>query len=437
MRFKQKFKSEVYTIMNKKKTHIVFLNFANLLACISLTAWYVFPSFRYNLNALTLLIILLVWILTLDFRWFYAKWTSDMYFVLVTALLWLPFLVSGQLRFGLIKPEQVFFNILLFFVPIFVTNYYLNFKKDIKVISRILKISLSLYLIGIIQTIIGLIQFPEASRFLSSTNQMFVVYHEKFLDLGIGGFGFVYMSAIVSLTLYFYFINSKKRFNINWVKENFLFITVFLGSTFLVIQASFTIALLSLVGGVFLLSFVRSTKQLLFLTILILLLYSLLPLHTYGNLVLSLAETFVDNDVLYVRLMDFGNSMLADASSELTSGRFEMYQESFNTFLKNPIFGKYGPLGNINLQTGGHSGLLDLAAMYGIYILIPYFMIFALNFKRNYVNSSSKFKILHITIYSIILVLAFINPMVYISEFGFVIFLFIPLIQYKCADNIA
>lgn len=108
------------------------------------------------------------------------------------------------------------------------------------------------------------------------------------------------------------------------------------------------------------------------------------------SLMLSLldwADNMMGNEGnFHSKIVDFQYSIESSTSSESTAGRGDLYMQSVNAILSNPLFGT-------NSDTmGHHSTILDHWACLGLIGLIPYlaFIYFQLKWTSRYIPQSSK-----------------------------------------------
>jgi hypothetical protein len=281
-----------------------------------------------------------------------------------------------------------------------------------------------MYLIGSIQTYYGLKEFPLASRMLATTND---TMQQVYMSIGIGGFGFVY-SLVFVVIISLYLIKSK------YLKKVYkiLFMLAVICFVLSIIEASYAIALILLSVGILLAISIKGKKSLIIGLLIALVFILLIPKAFIGDFLLNVAQLFESNDTLNTKFLDLGQTILGDSMASQTENRGHLYLTSLKTFIENPLFGIYGPLGDqLNGDIGGHSGWLDFMAMYGIFGALPLFLGVLLNFKKQLLFYSGNPYYIFILISQMLFIcFGFINPVIYIYQIGFVLFVIVPSLPF-------
>lgn len=398
--------------------------FSSYLICM----WMALPYFRVRAGVFLLLVFFVVWLATTDLRWLIKKWSLDMYFVLVFFITFVPYIITGNLKYGGFGSNAILINFPLFLIGIFINHYYMYYKKDYETLSKIALMTLVFFVIGSIQTSIGLILNPMASRIIATGIGHYEVEKLIFNQMGVGGFGYIYASCFILISVLYLAI--KNNHNLGATKKFFVVIT-FLSLITMIFKASFAIALMIIISGFLLVLIVNNKKTLIISMVILVILFFTIPTNIVGNLFMNAANIFVDNDVMYEKLTELGISFLQHEESSQTNMRIDLYSLSFSGFLKHPFFGIYGPMGNSLDSIGGHSGWLDLLAYYGLFSGVPLFLIIYYNFKKqlSFYKKVNYYGYL-IVIYFLFIVLGLINPVLYVYEIGFAIFTLVPIIPF-------
>jgi len=218
------------------------------------------------------------------------------------------------------------------------------------------------------------------------------------------------------------------------IKKFFVLIT-FISLLLMILEASYAISIMIILSGGLLILTVKNKKMLVILMVFLGILLLLIPPTFIGEFFLNIANIFSDNYIINEKFTDLGMSFLQDSQSSQTDTRIQLYTTSFNTFLRQPLFGIYGPMGNPSDPTGGHSGWLDLLGFYGLFSGIPLFLIFYYNFKKHFrFYKKDKYYGYLVVIYFLFLVFGTINPVLYVFEVGFIIFMIVPIIPLISRD---
>ncbi len=422
-------------ISNKKYNDTNFLfYFINQLSLFFICTWMIWPYFTYKLGILPLLFVFVMWLFTVEGNWYIKGWSLDLFCILVWYLTFIPYILTKNFEYGNLDPINTLQSFILFTMGMFLINYYLFYKKDYLTITRFGIFTLFILLVGSIQTILGLKEYPLASRELATGNAQNI---EIYNSIGIGGFGYIY-SVVFIIPLCLFLLKNVKR-----MKKKYLiiiYLLLFITLIFMVIQASYALALIFTIAGIILTTIIRGKKSLVFWITLTALLIIIIPKEVIGYLLASAAILFQNNITIYSKLMDLSSSFIGLDSGTQTFYRFNLYYSSFKTFTENPLFGIYGPFGDpINSEVGGHSGWIDLLAYYGIFGSLPLFLAILINFRKclSIFKGEPYYYYLSI-IQKLFILFGFINPVIYIFEIGFVLFAIapsLPFIVYNSERN--
>lgn len=393
-----------------------------LLMCI----WFTWPYFNYKLGVLPFLVFSTIWIFTTDLRWLFNKISFDLIFILLWILSFVPYILTGTFQYGFVDPTYILISFMLFICGMFINHYYMYFDTNRIALGRISFFSIVFFLVASIQTYVGLKEYPLAARGLATGSDPL---QQVFISMGIGGFGFVYSAVFISILLLYFVMNKLK--GIKKIYKYFSLFVYLMIST-MIVSASYATSLLLLFIGTFLVITIRGRRSFIFgilLTILILLLF---PKELIGFFLIDIAKVFNFNQVISTKFLDLAQMFIDDAVGSQTSGRFQLYLTSFETFIKNPLFGIYGPFGdNFNTEVGGHSGWFDLLAYYGLFGSMPLFISIFLNFRKQlrFYTNHPYFRYL-LTTQVLFIIFGFINPITYIYQVGFVMFVIAPALPF-------
>ena len=271
-----------------------------------------------------------------------------------------------------------------------------------------------------------------ASRDLAGLVSKFPELNALYNSLGIGGFGHVSSSVFVLIASIYLISKKDSKLALRYRVISFFSIVIIL---LMIIRASYTITLIIAFIGISLALFVKNRKIFSLILYIAIFLLVLLPQRIIGNLLFMVADFFSDNAILYMKFLSLSNNFIYGGSLSDSTTRIELYMTSLSTIIKYPLFGAYGPFGNLNYvgysTIGGHSGWLDLLAMYGLYAGVPLFFIIFLNIKKNMsFFKGTKYYRYILIIYFFFIIFGFINPIVSVYEIGFAVFFVIPAIQF-------
>jgi len=390
--------------------------------------WIAIPYFRVRVGVIFILIVFCIWLITTDLKWLTKKWTMDLIFIVIFLMTFIPYLITGTLKYGSVGPNIIIFNFSLFFVGIFINHYYMYYRKDYKFLGKIALFSLVFFTIGSLQTYFGLLLYPMASRELAgavvNTPELGRIYSQ----IGIGGFGHVYSASFLFILALYPVL---KKIPLITRKNQILIIVSVISILLMIIKASYAISLMMIFFGVILVFLVKNKTTFIFLIFLSSIFLLLIPQALIGEFFLEVAYLFNDNYIINEKFTDLASSFLYAASDGQTGSRVERYLTSLNTFLENPLFGIYGPFGNLNSEIGSHSGWFDLLGYFGLFTSIPMFLVLYFNIKKNlnFFKKSNYYGFV-LVVYFLFLVFGTINPILYVFEIGFVLFCVAPAIPF-------
>ncbi len=236
-------------------------------------------------------------------------------------------------------------------LPILVGVYILEYRTyEIKFFSLIIFIAIA---ITITTTIVGLLENPEAARWLatvdSTEDPLLIFYNWK----NMGGYEFVYSVVL----LYPLVIFAYKRKKINLIGT--IIITV--GVWTLAILAEYTTALLLVIITTVLFFVKRNLRQ---RDIVLLVMFAVAVCVVFSdsvsNILMWLGD-ILDSNVLTPRLHALAGGRTG--LEQVETKRLDLYLRSINTFLSNPLLGTFLKGGQ---GSGNHSFIFDTLAKFGL-----------------------------------------------------------------------
>ncbi|MFJ7638132.1 hypothetical protein ACIQZM_13965 [Peribacillus sp. NPDC097206] len=404
-----------------------FLSNINKWIILFMCTWYSWPYFNYKLGVIPFLLILIIWFFTTDYRWVFQRIPLDLVMVIIWAITFLPYILTGGFLYGIVDGKYVMITFILFIGGIFINHYYMYYNNNDLVLGKVAFFSILFYVIASTQTYLGLKDYPLAARGLATGSDPL---QQTYLSLGIGGFGFVYSAVFINILILYFVIKKVQDVN-KFYKILCLFIYIII--TTMLISASYATAILVLLTGTLLIVMIKGKKSFIFCMILVFLfLFLINPIEMIGYFLIESAKLFKTNEVISSKFLDLAQGFVSESVGSQTSGRGQLYLASLETFLRNPIFGIYGPFGHdFKSEVGGHSGWLDLMAYYGLFGSLPLFIAIFLNFRKQlrFYASHPYFHVL-LTAQLLFVIFGFINPIIYIYQIGFVLFVVGPSIPY-------
>lgn len=334
-------------------------------------------------------------------------------------LLLLPFLAWKALQL-LLATEMVLwgYSILLDCIFLMAGYYVNNFCKQEKIRIGV-KILVCVSIITTVTTIVGCAMYPEASRILASVDSKDV--ESSLYDWrNIGGYSFVYLMVLLHPLL----ILAYKRRKIKLSKALIGTVLIFV----LAIFSEYTTALL-LVLITSILYFSGKTfkiSNLIFLLILAILAVTVFS-EFFSIFLNNLADKVNSENIAY-RLRALAGGRTGIENSE--DNRIGLYENSFKTFLNNPLIGTCLNGGG---GIGGHSFILDFMAQYGIVGLIVMVLMYITIYKYFFAPYKKKKEVGYILwVFIQAIILSTINTGAWLSVLTF----FTPLIlKFLYADE--
>lgn len=405
----------------------------NVMFAILISAYIGLPYFQVRVTAYFLVISFIVWFITTDLNWLKKIVSKDTLFLIIFFFTFIPYILTSTLKYGSADPKIILVSFPIFFMGVFIGQYYTHFLKDDSISKKIVLWFILFYTIGLVQTYFGLKIYPMASRELagavSLNPELVYTYGLK----GIGGFGFIYGSVFLSIPIFKVLI-SKNKLPI-FTK---ILLVIYLCFYFLtLLSALYAISIIITVIGFSLIIFLKKGKNIFSILGTLLLIILLIPNSILGEFILMISNVFKNNTFFYNKFVDLGHTLLGNPMlSTQTSYRIELYLDSFKAFIHNPLFGIYGPLGDQSTFIGQHSGWLDLLGMYGMLTGIPILLFFYYNYKKNMqlYKLDNKAKLTLSLIIFLFVIFGIINPILNVVEIGYIFLFIIPMLPVLWKD---
>jgi len=399
----------------------------NKLFCILFCMWFAWPYATHKLGMYFGIVISFLWVITTGQFMLIKRWSLDLGAILVFFITLIPYLLTGEFKYSSLNTVSTLGTFYLFFLGIFMFHYYNYYKKDYPFLGKAATITIIFYLVGGIQTYIGLLNHPLASRILAqNTNPQ---AQEMFLSLGIGGFGYIYSAVFLSIMIVYPIIKQRKNI------PNKIIVLLWLTNIVLlsmIIKASYTFAILITVSGCILVLLIKNKFLLYSLLMVTSVFIIIIPQYYIAGLFLNIAELFSNNVIVKEKIIDFSTTLSGGYSTNSqTFNRIDLYLSSLRTFLKYPFFGLNASFGDTNSIIGDHSGWFDMMAYFGLFVVLPMFSAIGLSLKKTLRLHKRKDSFMYLLIiYVFFIVYGFINPILYVYNIGLVVYFIVPSIPY-------
>ncbi len=316
---------------------------------------------------------------------------------------------------------SIFVSIMMLMVwPVF-SSFLLEFQNDKRIVktSKILLLCISaLLILTMVTTYNGNLLYPGASRDLAHFEEDKTGLLPLYINMNIGGFGFIYTITLVFPLLAY------------WMKTNALTfimgIATFILAVLCIMASQYTIALLMLLISIVLCFFPRKIKRYYIYIFIAILLFLIILGPWLANFFLYLSDA-VEGKMLSARLYEI-YQILSGSGVEMDSdtvGRVELIRKSWNTFADNFIIGSSEGLGD-------HSYIVDNLARFGVMGLVAMIISFRCLYKQ-YISKLKNSELYYYALasYLINLVQCYFN-----TYNGLVVFtLILPLYQVAFRTN--
>lgn len=320
---------------------------------------------------------------------FVSKQIVPFYFFLMVYLIGFGFIWvelkdtfgGGSYEFRFFIPELLWS---LWAILLYLTFLY---SKDYKGLGGVVMITLLFIGVTSITSIIGLNIYPGATRMLASGSANDLT--SAFRALGIGSFGFFTGATFLIPPFVYYLKNERIGLRLKTIISSFLFLLFYstikseLTTTLLIAALGFLLAALSrkkipatalfILGFIFILMFFFRIE--------------------FGNFFINSANYFSDYHVLETRFRDLGNTILTAETGEgggsyVTDVRLSLSKTSFQSFIKNPLFG-----GGV---ASGHAFWLDRLGLLGFFGVFPWILLFKNQLQLNFKVFQDNYKIFYV-----------------------------------------
>lgn len=310
--------------------------------------------------------------------------------------------------------ESLFFALLML-------QYFL-ISRDYKGLRVLLIITLTMILITISTTLIGLYTYPLATRELGGTLAARGEFEliDYYREIGIASYGFFYgLSFIIPVLVSFIKVESFKR---NMKILFYSLIAVFL---FSIMSGQFTTAFLfALIGTVIALWTKERTKPAVIRLLFFVLLAVLIPSGFVADAVLSLSNV-AGEGVLQGRLVELSTSIRGGVGAGEThiDKRYDRIPFLLDSFFSSPIVG-----GGESLE---HNWWLDRLSLFGLAGVVPWAWIIVNQVKRNMKVFSNNDKVYYLITMILFIAMGFIKNMGQSQVMIFVFFIVPALLFLK------
>ena len=277
-------------------------------------------------------------------------------------------MIGYYLLTGFTSPDPIFlwgYKALLFVMPVILGVYLIYYSQD--ELDGLKKITIAGFFVTVITTILGVIQNPNAARYLATVDQASDEMNVLFGWNNVGGYTFVY-TVVLLYPLIIYCYKQKKISLI-------LAIVFSLSVVALAVFTEYATALLLVILSTALYFVKRElrTRDLLILGIVM-----IIMIVIFGESISSFLQFLggaLNSSTLNDRLLALSGGVTGIEQSD--DNRIRLYREAIELFLKHPITGTmFGDKKGL----GSHSQILITLAQHGI---IGGFMMFCM-YKKIY-----------------------------------------------------
>lgn len=404
---------------NKRNKFIENINFIALVVFI---AWYILPVAKVYFNGvmfnIIMSIVLLIFFITAYMLAPKKFWVIGKHTIIVIICI-IIYIINMFIRKEAGNPIAYAKIGIIFWIPVIMSNLYIHYYYNSKK-KALIYIILLYFILTTIPTMIEVFANPGAIRELSYGGVDTIEDYSK-VQRNVGTFSYVYGLAIIIPFLIHILIEAKN-------KKIYLLLTLI--SIMTLIKASFTIAIIISVISM-LIYYLTSKKNIThkIMIVSISILFVVISFSFLPNFLIKLSNN-IDNKYFKQRIIEVADFIGGNEinGGDLTS-RLELYQKSFNTFLKHPIVGVggYYYIEFNNPGIGYHSQLIDDMARYGIFSL--FFVIIFFYYYRKYLlkisTKGTNNRIINTTIFGV-LFLALINPCFNNEWISIIMFILLP-----------
>lgn len=386
---------------NTNNRNINSIHFIINIATINYLLVMFFPIYeRISITILTILSNLLLFFLFLFIN-------KIKYWIIIPAIILcvLEFLWAAMNNANLLIEG---YDLILWLMPIFLINHYIKKPYAMKILIFIVLFSIA---ITSITSYVGLLNDPEASRFLATVaspdNPYFISLNWK----NIGGFTLIYMIVISIPTIVLMYKAKVIKISI--------FLILLIPMVLFIVESQYTLAILLTIPALSTLIIPKS-KSISFRNIFIIsVILFLIILPVLSDLLIILANS-ISSVSVYERLYYLSNMLSGNIDMNSPANiRVELYMKSIDAIYKYNIIG--GWLSGKNDIYSGHSFVLDTVAKYGIIGLSLLILLYKSVYKEYYkrYRNSLGYNYLMVS-FLISLLISVVNPF---DSLFFIIFL--------------
>lgn len=366
----------------------------------------------------------LLWILTTNSNDFGRNWTSELKWLVSIPFALIPYAIASDLQSSIFRHYGTYYY---FLIGILFYHYYCFVREEYAFLGKVAFVSIVFSTLGAIQTIVGLSAYPKASRLLatSSLDMDIRLLYER---AGIGGFGYVYSSCFLVISIFYLVI--KYRIEFSKITYTFLILALILHVVML-LNASYAIAIFIMIIGLVMTLMVEK-RILRFGAFFMLLLFLVISQGEWSKLLLYFARLFENNKIIYTKINDLMRTLTGNLTSGTsTAGRFALYRGSLETFLQYPFFGASGPFGDKASYIGKHSGWLDLLGRYGLFLSLPLIGTLYTYLRKVFILARGKSAVtFSVQPFLLFFLFGFLNPVFPNYQLGLAVLFIIPSLHY-------
>lgn len=237
---------------------------------------------------------------------------------------------------------------------------------------RIGKFLLLLFVITVVTSAIGVVTDNSAARTIAQASADDSIQRQLKLR-NIASLG-LYQGMVYFIPLLVFLPKTKK--------QKIIALVLLLSILTVLLNASFTIALIAYVIALFL-SLILKTKSVNRIVTFPLIAIAIIVVIINGEQILSYLASIIDNSKISVRLLEMRNMLYYNTYAGDAGLRWELYEVSYKTFLANPLgVGAYYSYNQFENGIGYHSQLLDDLARFGL-LAVGFYVVFF----RDIINS--------------------------------------------------
>lgn len=395
-----------------------FIRDVNRIFAILLVMFACWPYFSQNIGLIGVLLLAVGWCAT-------TFLLSDSHVVGLDGL-WMSsyavIMLFSYLLYGRVYANYELYYfvsmVMLFFLPYYMFRFYSR-RGENAFLGKLAVVALVFMLVGALTSSYYTYLKPGIMKTISQALDTEFVEYRK---VGIGSFGFIYMTMLMLIAL----IGQWKRRQKMPVWMHILTIVFFVAGVKCIIDSTFTTALLLLVVGA-LLILITSRKNPLFnvITYILILVAVILLDRAIGT---YLANVTLPSRDVTIRLNEIGQFLLGEEAGENMESRQYYLTRSFQCFARYPLLG-YNFAATPEISSGNHSQWIDMFAIYGLIGGIPLLATIVTKLRRTAEHAKKEIGYPYFgVVLFIFIVYGFLDPFLNLYNIGFAMFLLIPAI---------